>query len=115
MTDTIHSCGPTCTSPACITARVPLLSGAQCMEFRRMNCSFDDMVRAIYSAGIQVGTQDHIEQHLGMVDHSELVRRLRRPQDVSGFYTMTVKEAHELFYKLMCEAADALEGKHGTD
>ena len=92
MTDTIHSCGPTCTSPACITARVPLLSGAQCMEFRRMNCSFDDMVRAIYAAGIQVGAQDH----------TELVKRLRH-----------VGDDHIGEVCMVChESAAALEGKH---
>ena len=51
--------------------------------------------------GVKIGAQpDHSEQHLEMVDHSELVKKLRR-----------CRTSWPLLNTLLNEAADALEGK----
>jgi predicted double-glycine peptidase len=58
-------------SEAIEMANIEMLTDEQCNEFRRMNCSFNDMVRAIYKAGYEHGITDMESLVLMQMDYAK--------------------------------------------
>jgi hypothetical protein len=64
---------------------------------------------------LDVVQPDHIPDAGEKVDHGELVKRLRQPNDYYFTDEMSAKRANALYTSLLQDAADALEGKLGVN